>query len=500
MVNAGEWRTPDEMFWYPLAPRQTPRVPPTSGIFDSPTRCIAINVEWWSHVSGVIDLLSDPDAWTGTDEEKALAEYQINRLLGEENCMLTDIRVVDCVLEKLEDGVWVEVADLSACGGSGGGGGSVVPHILEKELGAVRTTTSTTEVFVTGSEHAFTPTKENMLVRYMNICANNSGANSTEVGVRFNAVAGSSPKNARTFQSGFAFLQSSAIFEGMEVGVAHDLSLYWKVTGGTGTMSNVTKLIIEIWEYDDISELDFVENIRIQGRELQQQKNGAWETVDESLATYLNDIETVSNNALTIANTATTVNNNQNTAITAIQALNTTQNTRLDGIDASIEDIELSIGGLQGQITVLDGRMDGAEGRLEGLDFGGVWAWQHDFTTSSYYTASSGTYSAGIGWHSPTAGTLNLTYGAEQIEQNQITHIEVQFVRSLSSTVECSLDNGATWQLCESAGAGVPCSTWFRVPNTVSGDFFNIRLRTSAGVVTLTGLRYLGRGTDVPFA
>jgi hypothetical protein len=71
---------------YTPTPRRNPRPAPIVGIFDEPTRCLKINLEWWSHVSGMIDALSSDELWTGDDEEQARALREIAALLAYNNC------------------------------------------------------------------------------------------------------------------------------------------------------------------------------------------------------------------------------------------------------------------------------------------------------------------------------------------------------------------------------------------------------------------------------
>lgn len=71
-------------------PRATPRAAPTVGIFDEPTVCTNINVEWLGHIIGVLEALLQPDAWLGDDSEHRRIEDNIHTLLEftGENCMV----------------------------------------------------------------------------------------------------------------------------------------------------------------------------------------------------------------------------------------------------------------------------------------------------------------------------------------------------------------------------------------------------------------------------
>ena len=57
-------RWPGDLLLRPLAPRQERLPSPLPvGIFDAPHVCTVINREWLSHILGVLDVLTQPDAW-----------------------------------------------------------------------------------------------------------------------------------------------------------------------------------------------------------------------------------------------------------------------------------------------------------------------------------------------------------------------------------------------------------------------------------------------------
>lgn len=119
------------------------------------------------------------------------------------------------------------------------------------DIGANRSTTSTSFVLVTGTNFSHTPTYAHMLIECYSIALNNSGLNTTEAEVRFNAVAGSQAANARMFGSTGISMVAIAEFTGLTVGVAHDIALYWKVTAATGNMFQASHLVYKITEWDD---------------------------------------------------------------------------------------------------------------------------------------------------------------------------------------------------------------------------------------------------------
>jgi hypothetical protein len=73
-------------FRYDATPRRDARPAPEIGIFEEPTRCLKINLQWWSHISGMIDVLSTTDMWQGDEEEKARAIREIAALLAYNDC------------------------------------------------------------------------------------------------------------------------------------------------------------------------------------------------------------------------------------------------------------------------------------------------------------------------------------------------------------------------------------------------------------------------------
>jgi hypothetical protein len=69
-------------------PLRTQRLqPPAIGIFDEPTRCYKINLEWASHIEGAIEILADWTAWLGEDDERNIAVQQIRELLKGTVCV-----------------------------------------------------------------------------------------------------------------------------------------------------------------------------------------------------------------------------------------------------------------------------------------------------------------------------------------------------------------------------------------------------------------------------
>lgn len=487
-MNNPDWRTPDEQYWYPLAPRQKPRIPPTSGIFDNPTRCIKVNAEWWSHISGAVALLSDPDAWTGTPEEIKFAEFQINRFLGEENCGVDDIRVVDCMLQKLEDGEWIDVADLTACGGGGGGTGvgfKFTPYSFE--AGANIDTTSTTMVEAAASIQNHTYTYPNAAIIAQCQLSNTNAAGNAFFEVRNEQAQGVRNSVSRVGGNVGEVLIAAAAFESLATGVTNEISIFFRASANTARIGQGARISYYVFEFADASALDFVENVRVQGRELQQQKNGAWATVNDSLAAILNSIETTANNALTIANTATTVNNNQNTQITAIQAVNSTQNTnianhesRLDSIEqVDLPQINLTLANHESRIAALEAALAGGTswagyklGQITDLDLApGFGRYSSPFSTFDS--------SAAHRWWTPTANNDIDVFAANAMRLGAACFVRVAITVEtyVSGTFSARINGGQEALLLQNIGSGNNWSAWIPVlPN----ESTNMQIECSA--------------------
>lgn len=100
-------RTTQDLYRVPLAPRRKPMPIPSIGIFDDPTVCLKVNREWYSHVLGVLQVLCEPDAWEGSDDEILDAIGEIEKMLAtaEENCEMSDY--VKFIGDCNEDGLLV---------------------------------------------------------------------------------------------------------------------------------------------------------------------------------------------------------------------------------------------------------------------------------------------------------------------------------------------------------------------------------------------------------
>lgn len=128
---------------------------------------------------------------------------------------------------------------------------TIATHVISVDLSTNKTTTSLSFVAMTGSSVAFTPNKANFRVVAHNLLLNNSGNIDTVAEVRFNGAAGSENAPAQHFGTTRETHAAAAVFEAVDIGVAHNIELYWKVAlASTGTIVANENIIYEIVEYD----------------------------------------------------------------------------------------------------------------------------------------------------------------------------------------------------------------------------------------------------------
>ena len=108
--------------------RKKALTPPSVGMFDSPTACVQVNLEWSSHVIGALESLSQMDSWRGSDatQFQALQEVEklFNALAVESDCPESDMPTLlrqnpanACLLEySINNGAtWSLAFDYSLC-------------------------------------------------------------------------------------------------------------------------------------------------------------------------------------------------------------------------------------------------------------------------------------------------------------------------------------------------------------------------------------------------
>lgn len=278
---------------------------------------------------------------------------------------IQNLRFVSCNLEQQNaDGSWSVVDGWESwldCIPSGGGGGTAGISVFNKKTGLTgnQAINSTSYVGISPSEadFDFTPSRTNMLVICDNVRITGSGASVvTRTRIVVDGVAGNDINDASQTGTATGEVQTSDWFSGLTVGVQVNVALQFRVNSGTGTIGSTTSLNWTIIEFDDASEL-FVEDIRIQGRELQKKIGGAWITVTDSLASILNQIESIAINAAAAAAAAQNTANNAQTIASGAVTVNNAQNIQLASIGVTLNDHEARIEALEA--AVAQGSWDG---------------------------------------------------------------------------------------------------------------------------------------------
>lgn len=100
--------------------RDIQRIPPDVGIFDEPTRCYRINVQWAKIVMGWVKWLATMSAWVEAENDLYPAIAEILRFTIGEDCLDFQLRqspTDNCILEQSLDGgdSWSPVFDFSLC-------------------------------------------------------------------------------------------------------------------------------------------------------------------------------------------------------------------------------------------------------------------------------------------------------------------------------------------------------------------------------------------------
>lgn len=427
--------------------------------------------------------------------------------LPEGDMGIQNLRFLDCNLEQQNsDGSWSIVdgwEDWLSCVPSGGGGGGVAGLIFKNYTSNPPapsfSSASTTFVNVTGFSRSHTFTKPYVQIFFQNIGMTGTGGNAMEARIKLNGNVGLDATIARITGNETREMDVSDRWEEIAAGT-YNITLEMRVTGGTaGFIQQQSAFSIVVIEYDN-PETSFVTAVRISGRELQYQVNGAWVTASDSLATILNGIEAVANNAAAAAAAAQSTANNAQTVASGAVTVNNAQNTRLTNLEGDVSDLQLSVAQHNLDIISLDNRMDVQENLMAQVAFGGVWAWNHDMTVgASGYSAIAltGTYVAGVGWQSVDQSLL--IENVDLANQNQITHVELTLQYLLDpalSFVASFKVNGGSFASMEPSVAHI-AKGWYRMPNVVNGSTL-IEINANADFV-LVNVRYLGRGSQVPF-
>lgn len=103
----------------PLTVIEEPRIKPDVGILDAPLRCLVLNEEWFKHVGGAIEVLTEWRAWVDDYDERSDSVQEILKILSGEYCMfqLRQNPSNSCLMEQsLDNGAtWTTAFDYSQC-------------------------------------------------------------------------------------------------------------------------------------------------------------------------------------------------------------------------------------------------------------------------------------------------------------------------------------------------------------------------------------------------
>lgn len=438
--------------------------------------------------------------------------------LPEGDMGLQNLRFIDCNLEQQNsDGSWTVVSgwedwlDCVPTGGGGGGASNLLATAYPLNVGTNKTTTSATFVNSTlAINHTYTKSKALVIVD--NVQVGNSGSGTGYIQIRQDdaAPSGAGSSEGIGFNTGGERreVQSAAVFVGITAG-SHEIELYFRSSATTAEIYATGGIVITIIEFDDASELNFVEDVRIVGRELQKKIAGAWITVSDSLATILNAIEAIANNAASAASAAQSTANNALTVASGAVTVNNTQNTRLTNLENDVEQIvDIDIPQINLTLADHETRIDALEAAVGGESpyfDGGVWSHTFDWTLGSQlgWTGVDMTYVNGFGWNLSNVGAdgfLNLP--TVDIIDSRITHIKLELFRQTSGTgtllVEFPL-GASTEQIFELTGGGTLDMRWYKVPNfpSIYTPRFKFMPPNSTGHQIKRAL-FIGRG-DNPF-
>lgn len=98
------------------------RLPPSTDLLDNPVRCLVVNAEWMSFLSGQVERLAFHEAWEGDHTVRSDAIEKITQILSMmgECGLITDLRQSPtnaCVMEYSKDGgdTWLEAMNFHEC-------------------------------------------------------------------------------------------------------------------------------------------------------------------------------------------------------------------------------------------------------------------------------------------------------------------------------------------------------------------------------------------------
>lgn len=417
---------------------------------------------------------------------------------------ITALRFEACNLEMQLEGSWQIVPgweDWLDCVPSGGGGGgfSLTSYYTGKyDMAAAATNATTNWVDIDANIKQDVTVVQNSTI-FAAFYIPRGGKN-TSGSALFRLVLDSSPGETVTIP----FKASSDLAEGIW------LVGWWNVGPGVHTIkpqfssSNTATAFVTAgysvtWEVEVVRALlaNFVEDVRIVGRELQKKINGAWITVTDSLATILNAIESTANNALAAANSAIATNNTQQTQINSIITVNNQQNTRLTNLESFRTDAELELAQLALTVANHETRIDALEAETADIP---SWVQEYNFLSNSHGWVGT-TWTSGQGF--VFSGDLNLILPGKTVFDSRIRFVEVRTRRfDGASPLNSSalFGGGSDFTNIKTTSPNLLNINWIKVPNLDFEYVPTLFLEALGANTRLEYMRIVGVGTFNPFS
>lgn len=412
-----------------------------------------------------------------------------------------------CELKQIANGVTttiVTAAQIEACLNipepSGGGGVAAIGgNTYNKQISTTNfTNQSFANITGTNQSHGFTRTHALIGIGGTFL---NSGNNDTifrpSVQRGATKINGNGLTQARAFSTSGRESWVWDYFPSIGSGVG-DIYFDARVSAGTGTIAQGQDLQYVVIEFDDPNAL-FVEDIRIEGGELQKKIAGIWIDVTDSFSAIIAGLQSQVNSALSQAASAIATNVTQANQIAAITAVNNNQNTRLNALEAFQEDAELSLSQLSLTVNDHENRIDALEAASGG---GGLWnAYVKDFRLSQgNWSASGGTWISGSGFRASSNGSpITLTQSIEWVSQRN-SYMIVDF-RVLSGSNNEMLVNFLglstdSMPIVKASNASVTLArVYLRVP-TITAPLQQVAIRfeplSNDGLIQIEKIQFIG--------
>jgi hypothetical protein len=387
-----------------------------------------------------------------------------------EDCGMEDIRVVGCMLQKLEGGVWINVADLTLCGGGGGGFASFGGSTENVPLASNVTITSGTFTRITAGAWTRAFTKSKALVQLVVSAVNSAGQ---QVIVRPHIQQGATSLNGTNLTQGMTngTQQREVVVTDFFTNIAAEdatLEIEWRVGGGTGTILANYDVQWTVLEFENLEEL-FQQDTRYEGGVIQKKIGNVWTDVVDLLA-LINPIAITANQALSLANNAVNTNNTQQTQINNIIAVNSAQQivlnnheNRLDSIeDVDIPQINLTLQNHETRIEALEAAASGNS--WAGYKFGQI---THTQASPFFgYTSPNNVWQMGAitGWLPDLNNRVEI-YLTNGMRWGSIVHVRVivQILGGGLNLFNASVNDGEQGTLTQSPSSGEIAYIWMNV-------------------------------------